>query len=65
MTFGKGSRMCIAMHLANAEMARWNMRLFETDDGDVRFQHDYHVAALQLDSKGVRAVVAGSKLTCR
>ena len=67
LAFGKGPRQCIGMHLANAEMAiaiaemaRWDMQLFETYDEDVRFLHDYHVATPRLDSKGVRAKVMGS-----
>ncbi|MCJ1313305.1 hypothetical protein MMC25_006982 [Agyrium rufum] len=66
MAFSKGERNCIVIHLAHAEMflalaamARYNMELFETDERDVRFQHDYHVAYPRLDSKGVRAVVRG------
>lgn len=64
LTFSRGPRTCIGMHLANAEMAvaiaamaRWDMELFETDDRDVAFLHDYHVATPKLDSKGVRAAV--------
>lgn len=66
LTFSKGPRTCIGMHLANAEMAvaiaamaRWEMKLFETDGRDVAFLHDYHVATPKLDSKGVRATVVG------
>ncbi|KAI1767418.1 cytochrome P450 family protein [Hypoxylon sp. FL1150] len=66
LTFSKGPRTCIGMHLANAEMAvaiaamaRWDMELFETDDQDVAFLHDYHVATPKLDSKGVRATMVG------
>ncbi|KAI0379348.1 cytochrome P450 [Hypomontagnella monticulosa] len=66
LAFSKGPRTCIGNHLANAEMtvaiaamARWDMKLFETDDQDVAFLHDYHVATPKLDSKGVRATVKG------
>ncbi|KAI1382876.1 cytochrome P450 family protein [Hypoxylon trugodes] len=65
LTFSKGPRTCIGMHLANAEMAvaiaamaRWDMKLFETENQDVEFLHDYHVATPKLDSKGVRVTVA-------
>lgn len=64
MTFNKGSRQCIGMNLAYAEMyltlaaaARFDMELFQTDESDVRFKHDFHAAFPKLDSKGVRAVV--------
>ncbi|OTB01690.1 hypothetical protein M426DRAFT_75079 [Hypoxylon sp. CI-4A] len=66
LTFSKGPRACIGIHLANAEMAvaiaamaRWKMQFFETDEQDVAFLHDYHVATPKLDSKGVRAIVTG------
>ncbi|KUJ11258.1 putative Trichodiene oxygenase [Mollisia scopiformis] len=61
LSFMRGSRACVGMHLANAEMvvavaaiARWNMRLFETTDQDVAFCHDYHVLCPRLGSKGLR-----------
>ncbi|KAI1864039.1 uncharacterized protein JN550_009059 [Neoarthrinium moseri] len=64
--FMRGPRTCIGMHLANAEMAilvavmaRWNMRLYETNLDDVEFLHDYHVICPKLGSKGVRAEVLG------
>ncbi|KAI1076111.1 cytochrome P450 family protein [Whalleya microplaca] len=66
MAFSKGPRICIGMHLANAEMAvaiaamaRWDMKLFETTDQDVAFLHDYHIATPKLTSKGVRVNVIG------
>ena len=64
MAFNKGARGCIGIHLAHAELfmviaavARYELRLFETDGSDVEFCHDYHVAYPRLDSKGVRVVV--------
>ncbi|KAI0485055.1 cytochrome P450 [Xylariaceae sp. FL0804] len=66
MAFSRGPRMCLGMHLANAEMAmavaamaRWNMELFETGLDAVAFLHDYHIATPRLDSPGVRARVRG------
>ncbi|KAI2635632.1 cytochrome P450 family protein [Hypomontagnella submonticulosa] len=66
LAFSKGPRSCIGVHLANAEMAvviaavaRWDMKLFETDGQDVAFLHDYHVATPKLSSKGVRVSVMG------
>lgn len=40
-----------------AAVARYDLELFETDLSDVEFQHDYHVAYPELDSKGIKAVV--------
>jgi cytochrome P450 len=64
--FMRGPRACIGRHLANSEMAiliammaRWELELFETDEDDVRFRHDYHVMCPKLGSKGVRVRVKG------
>ena len=66
LAFNKGSRKCIGVNLAHAEMflgvaalARWDMALWETDHEDVEFRHDYQVATPKLDSKGVRVMVKG------
>ena len=66
MSLGKGSRNCVGMNLANAEMfltiaamARYDMKLYETDVSDVRMKHEFHVGFPKLDSKGIRAVVCG------
>ncbi|KAK2606832.1 hypothetical protein N8I77_005557 [Diaporthe amygdali] len=66
MSFLPGTRGCLGIHLANAEiaaavsaMARWDMRLYETTLEDVSFLHDYHVMCPRLDSKGVRVEVIG------
>ncbi|KAI1430777.1 cytochrome P450 [Xylaria sp. CBS 124048] len=66
LSFMRGPRTCIGRHLANAEMAvliaamaRWDLRLFETDETDVKFKHDYHVLRPSLESKGVRVRVHG------
>jgi hypothetical protein len=61
---GRGTYKCIGINLANAEMcmaiaaiARYEMELCDTNEDDVRFQYDYHVAFPKLDTKGVRAKV--------
>ena len=66
VAFGRGPRKCIGINLAHAELyltiaavARFDMTLFETDERDVKFQHDYQVAHPRLDSKGIRAMVLG------
>ncbi|QSZ35699.1 hypothetical protein DSL72_006821 [Monilinia vaccinii-corymbosi] len=64
VAFGKGSRICIGIELARAELylvtaalvKRFDMKLFETDEGDVSFVYDYHVAMPKRDSKGVRVM---------
>jgi cytochrome P450 len=66
VSFMPGTRGCLGMHLANAEiavivaaMARWDMRLYDTTADDVSFLHDYHVMCPRLGSKGVRVEVVG------
>ena len=66
MAFNKGSRLCIGINLAHAElflaiaaMVHYDMKLFQTDICDVEFQHDYHIGFPKLDSKGVIAMVHG------
>lgn len=66
LSFMRGPRSCIGMHLTNAEMAvavaamaRWDMRLYDTTAEDVAFCHDYHVMCPRLGSKGVRVEVRG------
>ncbi|KAJ3544300.1 hypothetical protein NM208_g3131 [Fusarium decemcellulare] len=58
LSFNKGLRQCLGINLAKAELciglavaARWDMSLYETDDSDVTFLHDYFVATPKLDSK--------------
>lgn len=70
LSFNKGPRQCLGIHLANAELclalsviAQWDMELFETDEDDVKFLHDYFVAAPRLDSKGVRVRVKSRAMT--
>ncbi|KAI0196946.1 cytochrome P450 [Astrocystis sublimbata] len=56
LSFGRGPRICIGMHLANAEMA-----LFDTVEDDVKYCHDYTVMCPKLGSKGVRVKVLGQR----
>jgi len=65
MAFSKGGRKCLGIELARAELylltamlvRRFEMELWETDESDVAFLHDYQVAMPKLDSKGVRVLV--------
>jgi len=65
--FGRGSRRCLGMDLAYAELfltlaavvTGHEMELVETSEEDVRFLHDFQVAQPKLDSKGVRVSIKG------
>jgi cytochrome P450 len=62
MAFGKGSRKCLGVELTRCELClvtawlvnAFDMRLWQTNDKDVAFMHDYQVAMAKMDSKGVR-----------
>ncbi|CZR56606.1 related to cytochrome P450 CYP3/CYP5/CYP6/CYP9 subfamilies [Phialocephala subalpina] len=62
VNFGRGSRQCLGMNLAYAELfltiatifRRFEMELFETDESDVKIEHDYFAPVPKHDSKGVR-----------
>lgn len=64
MAFGKGSRKCLGIELARAELylvtaalvRGFNMALWKTDDTDVAFVPDYQVAMPNFKSKGVRVL---------
>jgi cytochrome P450 len=64
MAFGKGGRKCLGIELARAELnlvtaalvKAFDMELWQTDESDVAFMHDYQVAMPKLDSKGVRVM---------
>jgi cytochrome P450 len=66
MAFGKGSRKCIGIELARAEMylvtaalvQSFDMTLWNTEARDVAFVHDYQVSMPSLEFKGVEATVA-------
>ncbi|KAL3481678.1 cytochrome P450 [Aspergillus californicus] len=65
MAFSKGTRKCLGIELARAELSLvvaalirgFDMTLYETDASDVAFTHDYHIAMPKMDSKGVRVMV--------
>ncbi|MCJ1384873.1 hypothetical protein MMC17_007991 [Xylographa soralifera] len=65
--WGKGTRICLGMNLAYAELyltlaavfRRFDLELFETTGEDVKVVHDFIFGAPRLDSKGVRVVVKG------
>ncbi|KAL9084937.1 MAG: hypothetical protein Q9165_007803 [Trypethelium subeluteriae] len=63
--FSKGSRNCVGMNLAHAEICltlaylfrRFSLELYETTRADVDIVHDYFTGFPRLDSKGVRVLV--------
>ena len=70
VSFSRGTRGCIGINLARAElflalaavMRRFggDLELFETDRSDVDVAHDFFTPAARLDSKGMRVVVKDS-----
>ena len=66
--FGKGTRICLGMNLAYAEVTmlvaalfrRFDLELFETDYEDVRIVRDVIAPDVRPDSKGVRIKVTDS-----
>ncbi|KAH8703308.1 cytochrome P450 [Talaromyces proteolyticus] len=62
--FSKGGRKCLGIELAGAELylttaalvRQFDMTLWQTDETDVGFYHDYQVATPKLGSKGVRVM---------
>ncbi|KAI4869958.1 cytochrome P450 [Hypoxylon rubiginosum] len=67
LSFSKGSRMCPGMNLALCELYLClaalilrvfpHMRLFETTEEDVKYDHDMFVPLVKSESKGVRVVI--------
>ena len=63
--FCRGTRACVGMNLAYAEMyialatifRRYNMELYETSRGDVDVAHEFHIPRVKKGSKGVRMLV--------
>ncbi|KAF8856412.1 cytochrome P450 [Acephala macrosclerotiorum] len=65
VAFSRGTRMCLGINLAKAELyltvatifRRFeNMELFETTSRDVTPVHDHFIPHTSLDSKGIRAI---------
>lgn len=64
-TFGAGSRICVAMHLAYLELfvalavmfRRHELQLFETERSDVEFALDMVASMPRRESRGVRVMV--------
>ncbi|KUJ11582.1 cytochrome P450 [Mollisia scopiformis] len=64
MAFGKGGRKCLGIELARAELylvvfaliKKFDMTLWQTDESDVAFVHDFQVAMPKMESKGVRVM---------
>ncbi|KAL6719565.1 hypothetical protein ACLMJK_003807 [Lecanora helva] len=65
VTFGKGHRMCLGLHLAYAELymvlgavfRKFELHLFETDKTNVSMCYDMGIPLPKKDSKGVRVTV--------
>jgi len=63
--FGKGTRSCLGLNLAWCEMYLviasvfylFDFELYETDETDVKFTHDFFLPFPKLDSKGIRVFV--------
>ncbi|ESZ91309.1 cytochrome P450 [Sclerotinia borealis F-4128] len=63
--FGKGGRKCLGIELARTELLlataalvrKFELKLWNTDEREVAFVHDYQVAHSNLDSKGIRVMV--------
>lgn len=65
MSFGKGSRKCLGIELARAEMylvtaalvQGFDMSLWKTEASDVAFVHDYHVSMPSFEFNGLEAII--------
>lgn len=65
VAFGKGSRNCIGIHLAYAQLymcvaamvQRYNLELYQTNDSDATPTRDLFTAGVKLDSQGIRVIV--------
>ena len=65
LPYNRGSRMCLGMNLADAELRmtlaaifqRFDLALYETTRSDATVVHDYIAGSPRADSKGIRVVV--------
>jgi cytochrome P450 len=65
VNFSKGTRSCLGIYLAQAEIyltlaavfRRFDFELFQTDRSDVDVAHDFFNPSPKLDSKGLRVLV--------
>ena len=66
VNFSKGTRACLGMNLARAEIfltlaalfgGRIELELFETDRSDIDVKHDFFNPSARLNSKGARVLV--------
>lgn len=61
MAFGRRGRKCLGLELARAELClvigalakTFDMTFWQTDESDIEFVHDFHVAMPRLSSKGI------------
>ncbi|KAF2495278.1 cytochrome P450 [Lophium mytilinum] len=68
--FGGGSRICLGLNLAYAEIylglaavvRRFTFELYETDESDFHIQYDFFMPVAKLDSKGLRVTVTSDVL---
>lgn len=66
LSFGKGSRSCLGVNLAYAELyvtlacvtGRVDFMMYQTDVGDVDLERDFTIPTPRVGSVGVRAMVA-------
>lgn len=69
--FQKGSRSCLGINLAYAELylalaavfRTFTFELYQTDESDVRLAHDFFLPSPKLDSKGVRVKCAADSFS--
>lgn len=72
LSFSKGSRQCIGINLAYAELfiglatlirqLGGNLQLYETNVEDVEFHHDTFIPGIKPESKGVRVLILDSEV---
>ncbi|ETN44452.1 uncharacterized protein HMPREF1541_10633, partial [Cyphellophora europaea CBS 101466] len=63
--FSKGTRSCLGINLAHAELfiamaavfRNFEFKLYQTEPSDVKLAHDFFLPSPRLDSKGVRVLM--------